>query len=110
MWSRAWLVVCVGCGRIGFDPIAGASDARATIDVSPTGNNVVFATAGVHTGALGGIAGADTICAQEAASAGLAGHYVAWLSTTTVAASSRLVLPGTSTPARGWVRRDGRPV
>ena len=35
---------------------------------------------------------------------------MAWLSTSTVDAASRLVLPGTAVQARGWVRPDGLPV
>ena len=46
---------------------------------------------------------ADSICNDLASDAGLAGTYVAWLSTSTVNAKDRL---GT---ARGWVRPDGKP-
>src|SRR5439155_16338708 len=75
-----------------------------------TPNNYVFATSSTYLPNLGGLAGADTLCMQRATAAGLPGHYVAWLSTSAVAAPSRLVLPGTANPARGWIRPDGRPV
>jgi hypothetical protein len=40
----------------------------------------VFVTSTRYTGALGGLAGADEICDLHAASTGLPGTYVAWLS------------------------------
>jgi hypothetical protein len=52
---------------------------------------------------MGGLAGADTKCSTRATSAGLTGTWRAWLSTSTVNASSRL------TGARGFVRADGQP-
>jgi hypothetical protein len=52
---------------------------------------------------LGGLSGADQICAANASAAGLHGAYVAWLSTSKVDAIDRLG------PARGWVRLDGKP-
>ena len=64
--------------------------------------NYVFVTSTTHTGALGGLAGADQICQMRASAASLPGTYRAWLSTSTVDAVSRL---GT---ARGWIRTDGR--
>jgi cysteine-rich repeat protein len=41
----------------------------------------VFVTSTLHTGNLGGLAGADAICNTRAAAAGLPGTYMAWLST-----------------------------
>jgi uncharacterized repeat protein (TIGR02543 family) len=79
-----------------------ARTATATFTAIPA--NYVFVTSTSHTGALGGLAGADQICQQRASAAGLSGTYRAWLSTTTVNASSRLGA------ASGWIRRDGRPV
>jgi hypothetical protein len=46
---------------------------------------------------------ADDFCNASAAAAHLPGHYVAWLSSTTSSAVSRLG------SARGWVRPDGKP-
>jgi hypothetical protein len=66
--------------------------------------NYVFVSSGTYVpGALGGLEGADAICNGLAMDAGLAGTYVAFLSSSTIDAIDRL---GT---ARGWVRPDGRP-
>ncbi len=67
------------------------------------GANYVFATSTDYAPVGLTLAGADAECAARAAEAGLPGTYVAWLSTSTVDAVSRL---GT---ARGWVRTDGLP-
>jgi hypothetical protein len=70
----------------------------------------VFVTSAVYPASFGGLAAADAICTDRAAAAGLSGPFVAWLSTSTVNAADRMSIPGTSTPARGWVRPDGKPV
>lgn len=69
-------------------------------------HNLVFTTPGDYTGAeIGGLEGADAICNQAAADAGLPGtQWVAWLSTTTTNAVDRMG------DARGFVRLDGLPV
>jgi hypothetical protein len=68
----------------------------------------MFTTSTVQTPKFsGGLGGADAICNQLAAAAQpkpLPGNYVAWLSSTSVSALSRLK------GATGWVRPDGRPV
>ncbi len=66
--------------------------------------NYAFVSPVARTGALGGLSGADTLCATWAANAGIPGTYRAILSTTTVHAATRLA------GARGWIRPDGRPV
>jgi hypothetical protein len=70
--------------------------------------NVMFVTSTVHSGNLGGLAGADTICNSLAASSDRPGNYVAYLSSlngaTAISAPSRV---GT---ASGWTRTDGLPV
>jgi hypothetical protein len=66
--------------------------------------NIIFVTSTTQTPALGGLAGADALCAQRAQAAKLPGTYKAWLSTRTLDARTKL---GT---ASGWVRVDGRPV
>lgn len=56
-----------------------------------TGTKKVFITSTTHTGALGGLSGADALCAQRAAAASLPGTaWVAWLSSDTVNAFDRV--------------------
>jgi hypothetical protein len=63
--------------------------------------NYIFATSTLHTGNLGGLEGADAICATRAAEAGLDGVFTAWISG---AAFERW------NGSRGWTRVDGVPV
>lgn len=89
-------------------PSATAATPTPTITPTPTATatpdfNRVFVTSTLQAGDFGGLAGADLICAQRAAAAGLPGMYRAWLSTSTVNAISRL------DTARGFVRIDGKP-
>ena len=65
--------------------------------------NLAFVTSATVTGNIG-VAGADAMCAQAANNAGLAGTFVAWISTSGVNAIDRI------TGARGWVRTDGASV
>ena len=100
-----------GCGRRGFDArddgalgadtaILDAPPADAPFDV-----NVAFVTSTVQAPtSLGGVAGADAVCNGLAEAAGLPGTYLAWLPTSAETVPVRLAA------ARGWVRRDGRPV
>lgn len=77
---------------------------ESEIDAGPPEEpNTVFVTSTQHTGALGGLEGADAICNERSAAAGLSGRYLAWLSTSAVDARERLA------GARGWVRTDGLP-
>lgn len=70
----------------------------------------VFATSATYAGdALGGLDGADAICAQHAADAGLRGRFKAWLSDADTSAASRLSharvpyrLVGAGPIARNW--------
>ncbi len=106
------IAIASGCGRIGFAPTAGVGDGSAGSDAPIAGfdtrpgidANVVFV---LHTslvlGTLGGFGPADAACQAAANQAGLAGSYVAWLSTSTTNAIDRLA------GARGWVRPDGAP-
>ncbi len=80
--------------------VADAAPSDAALDDTP---NYVFVTAMAFDGDLGGIAGADAICNDDAQIAALPGHYVAWLSTNETDAIDRLA------GARGWVRPDGLP-
>jgi cysteine-rich repeat protein len=50
---------------------------------------IAFATSTLHTGDLGGLAGADMICNMLAQSASLPGTYMAWLSTGVESPSTR---------------------
>jgi hypothetical protein len=74
--------------------------------------NIAFVTSQVFsTGNLGGRAGADAACQTAATHAGLAGTFVAYLSTTGAfdggaAESATTLVAG----ARGWVRTDGMPI
>ncbi len=65
-------------------------DAAPPIDDSDVPHKVVFATSGKQNGDLGGLAGADQICAEHAQSAGLEGDFKAWLSSPDESAAARL--------------------
>ena len=87
-------------------PDAGSRDASSPRDAATLEANVVFVTSSPITPAtLGGVAVADALCNDLAMRAGLpeVGSYVAWLSTTSMHAITRLET------SRGWVRPDGRP-
>jgi hypothetical protein len=90
---------CSGTGSCTVT-VTAATSVTAAFTLRP---NLMFVTSTSHTGNLGGLAGADSICQARASAAGRAGTYRAWLATTATTAISRL---GT---ARGWVRVDGRP-
>jgi len=69
----------------------------------------VFATSGVFTGNLGGLAGADAVCQQAAGSAGMGGTWIAWLADGTGSPSTRMtqstldyVLVDGTLIAHGW--------
>lgn len=77
--------------------------ASAPLAGSSINANPVFVTSTTVTGGIGGLPAADAICQARAAAGGLPpGNYIAWLSTFSVDAASRL---GT---ARGFVRTDGK--
>src|SRR5262245_28339890 len=76
-------------------PIATGTAAAplATPTATPTSTPIakaVFATSTLQDGNLGGLEGADAICATRATAALLPGTFKAWLSTTTTSAASRL--------------------
>jgi len=116
VWRGVILVLC-GCGRLQFDPTAGGANpggdsdgsTGSTADAFVRGdiafaNNIAFITDDViMLGALGSLAGADAACQSAADAEGLAGTYVAWMSTTSENAIDRLA------SSRGWVRADGVP-
>jgi hypothetical protein len=89
-------------------PTATSLTPTPTVSPTPTATatpqfNRVFVTSTLQDGNLGGLVGADGICATQATAAGLAGTYVAWLSTGATGAATRLG------SARGFVRPDGKP-
>jgi hypothetical protein len=105
----------ISCGSDGSCPsgmscsggrcYAGTPSGDATVAPDAAGpQNLVFVTSTEQAGGdLGGLSGADSICNDRAAAAGLPGTYVAWLSTATTDAIDRLG------DARGWKRVDGQP-
>ncbi len=75
------------------------------LPTAPSTPNVMFVSSRTYpNGNLGGLAGADHECQTMAQAAGLPGTFLAYLSTSTVAAPTRFA------NARGWVRTDGLPV
>lgn len=70
----------------------------------PLKDKRVFVTTGELTGNMGGIAGADALCAQAAEQAHLGGVWVAWLSTYQKEAIDRITYGGR------YVRLDGAEV
>ncbi len=98
-WFAGWTGPCGG--NFDCDVIV---DANLTIvaDFTPTPNRV-FVTSTTTDGAFGGLAGGDAICAARASAAGLTGTFIAYLSSSTTDAPSRL------STSRGWVRTDGAP-
>jgi hypothetical protein len=90
------------CGRSGFVYCFGI-DRAAMVSVAPTSGRLAFATHGLWP--VSGIAAADAFCTSEAAAAGHAGSFLAFLATTTVPGESRMNLAGAN-----WVRADGLPL
>jgi hypothetical protein len=79
-------------------------DTTVQADFSPP-PNYVFTTSTQQNAVLGGLKGADALCAARAAAGKLSGTYVAWLSTASASAVSRLK------GASGWIRPgDSMPV
>jgi len=104
--SLVVVAALAACGRISFDEHEDASAVAGDVsaDGAPAANVMFVTSQPVTPGALGGLAGADMACSDAARNGGLPPNtYVAWLSTSTASAASRL---GT---ARGWVRPDGLP-
>lgn len=88
----------------GDDTTGGTGTGGTTGGAVPTDHNYAFVSSETFVaGELGGSVEADLKCQALADDAGLAGNYVAWLSTATTDAKSKLA------GARGWVRTDGRP-
>jgi hypothetical protein len=99
---RGWSGACTGTERTCEVTYGGAS-LQVGARFEANAYNLAFVTSTTHTANLGGVAGADTICAERARTAGLAGTFRAFLSAEGPAVN-RLV------GARGWVRVDGAPL
>jgi cysteine-rich repeat protein len=112
--SSCVTAIC-GDGQVHFD--VEACDDGNNIDGDGCNNDCtaslphrfVFVTSTLHTGELGGLAGADAICNERAAAGGLTGTYMAWLSDDTGSPSTRMVqslvpyvLPDLSVVAGSW--------
>lgn len=91
-----------GCGRLSFD--AAQIDATVDDDSSADRPNVAFVTAASVAGNFGGQASADAMCMSAAASQGMPGTFISFVSTTTSDAIDRLA------GSRGWIRTDGAPI
>jgi trimeric autotransporter adhesin len=88
----------------GFDDCTFAMEANTTVTVHFDPPNKAFVTSiTVTPGLLGGLAGADTICAQRATAGSLTGTFRAFLGSSSGTAWSRI------SSARGWARTDGKP-
>ena len=93
-----------GAGCVGTDICTITMMADESVTATFGKYNPVFVTTGTYVPyEMAGLSGADAICHEEAAAAGLQGNFVAWLSTSTVDAASRIE------GARGWVRSDSQP-
>jgi len=68
--------------------IDASTDAGA--DAGPAERRI-FVTSAPQSANFGGLEGADSVCASEAAAAGIGGEFKAWLSTNELAAADRLV-------------------
>ncbi len=66
-----------------------------TTTATPPAALRVFVTSTTQNGNLGGLGGADAICAARAAAAGLTGVYKAWLSDASTAVGSRITRAAT---------------
>jgi hypothetical protein len=70
------------------------SSAGSATTTAGGAGHLVFATSTFHTGALGGLAGADTVCTSLANDAGLPGTFLAIMSDDQTAAADRLTIDG----------------
>jgi hypothetical protein len=97
-WVR-WQGDCAG--SLPSCKVAVAADRQVAATFA--GANYVFVTSTSYAASAVAPDAADKECNALASAAGLPGHYVAWLSTSTQDARDRLGA------ARGWVRTDGLP-
>lgn len=102
-------LACSGCQALfHVESVGPAADGAPGTDAagdSIDSPNLAFVTSmKIAPGSLGSVDAADAMCSSLAAAANHPGHYVAWLSSSTSRATSRI-----GAAARGWVRPDGRP-
>jgi len=90
-------------GSGGAGGLGGAGQAGGVGGVGGSPSELrIFVTSTAQTAALGGIVGADALCAMQADEAGLEGNFKAWLSTVDVSVADRLSHDGGP-----FVRVDG---
>lgn len=77
----------------------------ATPTDPPAAARIVFTTSTISTGNLGGVTGADALCASEASGAGLPGTYLAWIADSDP--SSAPAVRFNQAAPLGFVRTDG---
>ncbi len=96
-----WSGACTGLGPCTVT-LTAAATVTATFDLAP---NLIFASSGVYTGALGGLAGADAKCQAHATAANLPGTYRAYLSS--ISGNTPINAPTRFGGASNWARVDG---
>jgi hypothetical protein len=97
-----WSGDCAGDGGCALT----LSSMSYTVNAQLIQYNRAFVTLNTYFANMGGKAGADLICAHEAADAGLgSSSWVALVSNNTIPAESPSNLTGT----QSWIRTDGRP-
>lgn len=107
----AWLLCALACSQApsdlkdsGGDGDTGEHppDARPAPDADSGPRMLIFATSSKQNGDLGGFEGADAICNDLADAAGLAGTFMAWISSPEESAEERL-----DHSAKPYARVDG---
>jgi hypothetical protein len=99
--AASLLCLLVACGghppsETTDDPVSddrtdsGGPDASPPTDDTDVPHKVVFVSSSLQDGDLGGLAGADRICADLAEAAGLEGEFKAWVSSPDESAADRL--------------------
>jgi hypothetical protein len=89
MLTMLLVTACTGLYRSAPGADGGGSGSGSGTDAS--GNKIVFVTKNVYQGGkLGGLTGADSLCAAEATAAHVSGSFRAWLATDTESPATRL--------------------
>jgi hypothetical protein len=99
---------CAGIGITRHCLITPSVPITVVADFAPAPHNILFVTKDTFTGALGGLAGADGLCAHAATAVGLGGTFVALLETRGTTLADRLVYQGIQ--PRAFMRLDGLPI